>query len=354
MAYVPSCVGIVNFNGEVYLGETLEAVHHTCPPGVEILLADNASTDGSLRLVRDHFPRVRVIRLPANRGPGAARNAILKIAPADRVMLIDNDVLPQPGCLEALNDALDRHHHAVIAMPAILYADRPDTVQYCGALAHAMGLSSLLFADVSSTQLDPAPRNVTSAVTACIMIDRARWSGSEWFDEAFFLYLEDHELGLRAALLGHELVTVPEARCLHRHGQPGISIRETGDFTPTRVRNTIYNRWQILLKLYEWRTLLELSPSLVAFEIFLLGGAIKKGWLRHWLAALAAHVRHLGGLIRRRRRFQESRTCRDLDVLYDGPVPYNREMHRGGLEQAARRILDAVVSINWRLVGRRR
>ncbi len=354
MAYKPTCVGIVNFNGEVYLDETLKAVHNACTPGVEILLADNASTDGSLRLVRERFPAVRVIELPENFGPGAARNALLRAAPVDRVMLIDNDVLPQPGCFEALNEALDNRPQAVIAMPAILYADRPDTVQYCGALAHAMGLSSLLCADTSSTLIDPAPRRVTSAITACIMVDRARWRGSEWFDEAFFLYLEDHELGLRAALLGHELVSVSEARCLHHRGQPGISIRHTGEFTATRVRHTIQNRWQILLKLYEWRTLLKLSPALIAFEIFLLGGAIKKGWLRHWLAALAAQTRNLRGLMQRRRLFQKSRIHRDLDVLHNGPVPYNRAMHSGSIEQAARRILDGILSINWRLVGRRR
>jgi hypothetical protein len=149
-------------------------------------------------------------------------------------------------------------------------------------------------------------------------------------------------------------MSVPTARCLHGKGQPDISIRQTGRFTPTRVRYTIRNRWQVILKLYQWRTLVRFSPAFLAFEVFQLIGAMKKGWLHHWLWAAGFQVVHVRDLIERRRAFQRLRKRGDLDVLKDGPVPYNKAMHAGRLDRAARRILDWIVQLNWHIAGRQR
>src|SRR5262245_23059711 len=114
-------VGIVNYNGGQQLAATLASVARLGPSVVDVLLVDNASTDDSVTLARAGFPNVRVISLPENRGPGAARNAIFREASSDRVFMIDNDVAPEPGCAEALSAALDRDPAAVIAMPAVLF-----------------------------------------------------------------------------------------------------------------------------------------------------------------------------------------------------------------------------------------
>jgi GT2 family glycosyltransferase len=347
-------VGIVNFNGEWCLPDTLASLKCSLSPLADILFVDNGSTDGSVQLARSHLPAARVIELGENRGPGAARNAAVRSAKHDRVLLIDNDVVPQAGCAAALSRVLDAHPKAVIATPAILYTQDPQTVQYAGADAHVAGLPILLHAEEWCDRLEKDPRLVSSLVSACLMVDRARWGGGEWFDEAMFFYLEDHEMGLRAALLGYDVVCVPTARCLHGKGQPGVSIRQTGRFTPTRVRYTIRNRWQVLLKLYEWQTLLRFAPALLAFEVFQLLGAIKKGWLHHWMWAVGSQVRNGCGLMKRRRAFQRIRKCRDVDILRGGPVPYNKAMHVGRVERAARDTLDWIVQLNWRLAGGRR
>lgn len=344
-------VGIVNHNGRPYLARALEAVGRLGGRVDEVLLIDNGSSDDGVAFVRERYPHVRVIELGENRGPGAARNVAIREAKHPRILLMDNDAEPQPGCVETLAAALDAHPGAVLAMPAVVYAEAPDTVQFVGAEAHFLGAPSLLHAESPLALLEDRVRVVGSAITCCLMIDRARFAGRRWFDEAMLIYLEDHEFGLRASLLGFDCLVVPGARCLHGAGTIGVSIRQTGRFTPVRVRHTIRNRWFTMLMLYQKRTFLRFAPALAAFEAFQLVGVVAKGWFRHWLWAVGSTARSLSHLRRNRRVHRRHRRRADMEVLVDGPFPYNKAMHRSMPERAARRALDAIVRLTWRLAG---
>ena len=346
-------VGIVNHNGESYLLQTLRAVARLGPAVDDVLLIDSGSTDRGGALVREHFPQVRVIELGANLGPGAARNRAIREAAHDRILLIDNDVEPQPGSVQALATALDGHSNAILAMAAVLYERAPDTVQFVGAMPHFLGTPVLLQADTPAAQLEDVVRVVGTAITCCVMVDRARFGDRRWFDERLFFYLEDHEFGLRASLQGYDCLTVPEARCLHRAGTIGVSIRETGRFTPIRVRYTIRNRWLTVLMLYQSGTLLRFAPALAVFEVLQLLGAVRKGWIGHWLWAAGSMVRMLPHVLRVRPAMRTSRRRGDLEILSAGPFPFNTAWRRSALERAAQRVLDLVARLNWRLAGGR-
>lgn len=346
-------VGIVNHNGEPYLMQTLRAVAGLGPAVDDVLLIDSGSADAGAALVREHFPQVRVIELGANLGPGAARNRAIREAAHDRILLIDNDVEPQPGSVHALATALDGHANAILAMAAVLYEHAPDTVQYAGAVPHFLGTPALLHADTPAARLEGAVRVVGTAITCCIMVDRARFGDRRWFDERLFFYLEDHEFGLRASLQGYDCLTVPAARCLHRKGTIGVSIRETGRFTPVRVRYTIRNRWLTVLMLYRAGTLLRFAPALAVFELLQLLGAARKGWLGHWLWAAGSTVRMLPHVLRVRRAMRASRRRGDLEVLSAGPFPFTSRWRRSALERGAERALDLIARLNWRVAGGR-
>jgi N-acetylglucosaminyl-diphospho-decaprenol L-rhamnosyltransferase len=348
-------VGIVNHNGESYLTRTLHAVERLGAEVDDVVLVDSGSTDDGPALVRDHFPRARVIELGANLGPGAARNRAIREAKHDRVLLIDNDVEPEPDCAAALAAALDTHPNAVLAMAAVLYERAPDTVQFVGAAPHFLGSPALLYAEAPVATLDGAVRAVGTAITCCVMVDRARFGERRWFDERLFFYLEDHEFGLRASLQGFDCIIVPAARCLHRAGTIGVSIRQTGKFTPVRVRYTVRNRWLALLMLYQGRTLLRFAPALATFEVLQLLGAMRKGWLRHWLWAAGSATRMLPHVVDVRRAMRRSRRRGDLEVLQPGPFPFNPAMLGSALERVAQRALDGIAALNWRMArGRAR
>lgn len=344
-------VGIVNHNGESYLPLTLRAVARLGLAVDDVLLIDSGSTDRGCALVREQFPHVRVIELGANLGPGAARNRAIREAAHDRVLLIDNDVEPEPGSVPALNAALDGHSNAILAMAAVLYAQSPGTVQYVGAVPHFLGTQTLLQADTPAAQLKDGVRVVGTAITCCVMVDRARFGDRRWFDERLFFYLEDHEFGLRASLQGYDCLIVPEGRCLHRAGTIGVSIRETGRFTPIRVRHTMRNRWLTVLMLYQPGTLLRFAPALAAFEVLQLLGALRKGWIGHWLWAAGSTARMLPHVLRVRRAMRASRRRGDLEILTGGPFPFNPRWNHSALERAAQRSLDLVARLNWRVAG---
>lgn len=343
---------VVNHDGEPYLRETLAAATSADQPFNEILLVDNASTDGGLELTREGFPGVRIVRLGTNRGPGVARNAGAREAVYDRILFIDNDVVLLPGCAELLAEVLESRPEATFAMPAVLYASRPGTVQFDGAQAHFLGLMTIDNAGLPVSELSTATREIGSLITACFLTDRRRWGAEPLFDEKFFMYFEDHELGLRARLRGHTIVSVPSARCLHGEGSIGISLRQTRSYTAVRVRNTMLNRWRILLKLYETRTLLLLSPALVSFEAFQFAGALARGWSRHWLTAAAALVADLTGNVAERQALRRHRRCGDGDLLTGGPVPFNPALICGRLEGMGLALLGGIAALNWKLAHR--
>jgi GT2 family glycosyltransferase len=319
----------------------------------DVLLVDSGSTDRGVALVREQFPQVRVIELRSNLGPGAARNRAIREAAHDRILLIDNDVEPEPGSVDALVAALDGHANAILAMAAVLYEQAPGTVQYVGALPHVLGTPALLHANTGVAELEDAVRVVGTAITCCVMVDRGRFGDRRWFDECLFFYLEDHEFGLRASLQGYDCLTVPRARCLHRVGTLGVSIRATGRFTPIRVRYTIRNRWVTVLMLYQAGTLLRFAPALGVFEVLQLLGAVRKGWIGHWLWAAGSTVGLLPHVLRVRREMRASRRRADLEILSAGAFPFNPAWKRSMPERAAQRALDLITRLNWRVAGRR-
>ena len=93
---------VVNYQGRDVLAATLAAASAQVPPPAEIVLVDNASTDGSIDLVRTRFPAVRIVQLAENGGPGPARNAGYRATTAGLVGFIDNDVMPEPDCFALL------------------------------------------------------------------------------------------------------------------------------------------------------------------------------------------------------------------------------------------------------------
>ncbi len=351
---LPISLCVVNYNGAHYLPATLDAVMAMDPAPDELLLVDNASTDDGPALVAARYPQVRIVQRARNEGPGAARNAGVTAARFDRIFFIDNDVAPEPGCLAALSRVLDRDPRAVCAMPRVVHADPPDRVQFDGVTAHLLGMNVLCNSEQPRAELRTRTRPVASMVSAAILFDRGRWGPEPPFDEALFIYLEDHEFGLRAGLLGHRIYSTPEAVCIHREGTRGLSLRATGRYTATRISETILNRWQLLIKLYRPRTFLLYLPSFLMFEAMQLLGALTRGWLPHYLRAVRVLLREARPLLARRRAFQRRRRQDELALVTVEPLPFNPALARGRLDRMAQTSLRRVLHLNDRLVCRLR
>jgi GT2 family glycosyltransferase len=347
---LPITLCIVNYNGARYLPRTLEGVRESAVRFDEVLLVDDASPDGSVALVRERWPEVTVLAQARNGGPGAARNAGYAAASNDLILFIDNDVALTPECAERLRTALLNREGAAVAMPRVLYADRPDTIQYEGADCHFLGLMALRRADQPA---DGAPSDTVetqSVVTCAFLVHRGRWGASSPFDDSFIFNYEDHDFGVRTRIMGHIVLAVPGARVLHGEGTAGLSFREGRERSPIRVYCLIRNRWRILLQSFQLRSLILFAPCLVIYEVVQLGGVVKKGWLGPWLRAIGWVLANPGTILRRRRAVQRSRRTPDRDVLVGGSLPFTPGLAPAGIERLVRNSLDRFVARYWHLV----
>jgi GT2 family glycosyltransferase len=233
-----------------------------------------------------------------------------------------------------------------------MYANAPGVVQYCGADNHYLGLMIPRQENIPLAQADGSIRRTDSLVTACFLVDRTRLVDPEPFDELYFIYMDDHDFGIRQRALGNAILAVPQAHVLHGEGQAGLSIRKLGKYSGRRVYLLIRNRWLFLLKHYEWRSLAVLSPILLLYECAQLVIVIKKGWIREWVRAVGWIVRQFPTVLARRRVVQNTRKLPDRDFLSDGPIPFRAELASGRVELAGRRALDFITARYWQGVRR--
>lgn len=341
---------VVNHNGAEQLRGTLDAILGQAPAAAEVLLIDSGSDDASLALVAECYPCVRVIAIAENVGPAAARNAGIDAARHDRILFVDNDVVPAPGCAARLLEALETFPAAAAAMPRVYHAHEPERLQYAGADAHFAGMMMLHACNTLAGTEQGPPRLIGSLVSACFVFDRSRRPDLR-FDERFFIYFEDHDFALRARIAGSQILAVESARCYHGLGSAGISLRRTGEYSRLRVLCVIRNRWQVLLKSYEIRTLVLLAPMLALYELLQLAIVAKRGWWAEWFEALRSTIRHAGAVARDRRDVQARRTVPDRALLRGGPLPFADALTTSRSERTALRMVDGVMAAYWRVIA---
>lgn len=222
--------------------DTVAAVHslRLHAPGVEVVVVDNASGDGSADLLRRALADCLVLENTVNAGYAGGNNLGIDAAlqeDADAVFVLNNDAIVRPGCLPALAAALDAG--ALIAGPLSLRADDPDVIDFYRADVDLPNLA--VHAHLRDTRTQPPPGIIpTDYATGSALLAQAEFLRSAGaFDERFYLVWEDVDLCLRARERGGDgaVVAVPEAQVLHRR-----SVSFGGDGSPLfryfEVRNS--------------------------------------------------------------------------------------------------------------------
>ncbi|MFL5963559.1 MAG: glycosyltransferase family 2 protein [Gaiellaceae bacterium] len=230
-------VVIPTLNARSLLAEALEhleaqTVQH------DVIVVDNASTDGTSELLAERFPRVRVIRIEENLGFGRAVNRGVAVAETDTIVLINNDVLCEPDFLERLLEPLADETVSMVA-GILLQHDRPGLVDSAGIELDTTLRSWDSLWNRPVAELAGAPEPVGPCGGAAAFRSEAfREVGG--FDESFFAYWEDVDLALRLRLAGHTCVRAHRARALHKHGQT------LGAASPAQRRLEAFGRAYVL------------------------------------------------------------------------------------------------------------
>lgn len=217
-------VALLSWNGWRHLETCLEALAAQRDPGVdwEILVLDNGSTDGTAdwmqREILPRHPRVRLIASPVNLGFCAGNNRLVAEAAGEAVAFLNNDTRPQPEWLGALVDALAGAPPDVAAVSGKIIDWAGERLDFGRGVmtfdGHAFQLD--FRRPLARARVPAAWEELLFACGGNMLIRRESFLRAGGFDEAYFAYLEDVDLGWRLWSGGERVVFVPDAVVHHR------------------------------------------------------------------------------------------------------------------------------------------
>ncbi len=286
---------------------TLRALDAQLRADDEVVLVDNASTDGGPARLRREFPWTTVIETGVNGGFAAGCHVGVDATRAELVLLLNPDTVPQAGFLDALR-ATATAEPGWGAWQALVTLPGGDRVNTWGNLVHYLGFGWAGGNDRPIDEAPPARTEIGFASGAAMVIRRPAWTAAGGFQPHYFMYGEDLDLSLRLRLAGWGIGLEPAARAEHDYEFA------KGDYKWFYLER---NRWWTILGTYPTRLLVLLLPALLVFELLLLPVSAKAGWLRPKLRAQAAALRELPAMLRHRRAVRATATI-DGRTFADG------------------------------------
>jgi len=289
-------VVVVTHQSAEHLPRLASAVAAQLRPGDELLVVDNASTDGTPELARSLDGGLTLIETGENLGFAAGCHAGARASSAPLLLFLNPDCEPHPGCLDALRQAARRHPDWGAWQAAVLIDDQH--INTSGGVVHYLGIGWAGQCGSPRAALGPEDREIAFPSGAAMVVRRDAWEQLEGMDQEYFMYGEDLDLGLRLWLDGYRVGVVPGALVNHGY-QFGKG--------PSKWFWLERNRLRTVLSVYPGPLLALLAPAIVAGELGLLAIAAAHGWLGPKLRAQAAVIGGLPRTLARRRAVQGKR-----------------------------------------------
>ncbi len=252
-------VVVVNWNRKELLRACLRSLERQVDVRFETIVVDNGSADGSAEMAEREFA-VRVIRNRENRGFCAANNQGIAAAQGDFLALLNNDAEAEPGWLAALLEACNRRPDVGMAASKVLVWEDPRRIDKVGHLIWPDGQNRGRGSGAADRGQYDREEDVLWPDGCACMYRRAMIDRIGGFDEDFFAYGDDAELGLRARIAGWTCIYTPRAVARHHRGST------LGKGSARRLVLIERNRVLLALKLFPW-SLLWLNPFYAAVRI---------------------------------------------------------------------------------------
>ncbi len=237
-------VVILNWNGSEMLSTFLPGViRHTLSKDIEIVVADNGSTDDSLQILAN-FPEVRIIRLDRNYGFAEGYNKALAQIQSEYIVLLNSDVAVTTGWLTPMLDYLDSHPETAACQPKILSYNEPHKFEFagaCGGFLDRWGYPYCRGRILNHTETDTGQYdnicNIFWATGACFCIRSHDYHAAGGLDSYFFAHMEEIDLCWRLRSRGRYICCIPES-CVYHVGAKTLK-RENPLKTYLNFRNNL-------------------------------------------------------------------------------------------------------------------
>lgn len=236
---------VVNRNGARLLPESLASLFAQTWKEIEVILVDNASSDGSADAAREQYgERLRILRNARNEGFARGNNQAIELARGEWVFLLNNDAVLDPRAIEELMRAVGGRPDVGMLACRVLCYDKPNVIDSVGLLIYPDGVCRPRGWEEKDTGQYDRPEEILAPVGSASAWRRAMIDAVGAFDESYFAYLEDLDLGMRGQLEGWKALYVPTA--VARHAK-STTAGNYSKFKAYQVeRNRIYNAVKLL------------------------------------------------------------------------------------------------------------
>jgi GT2 family glycosyltransferase len=274
---------IVTWNERELVERSLPPLLEQLREGDELIVADNASGDGTADAVRRLAPGAKLVEMASNRGYMPACNAAAERATGDLLITLDADAIVAPGFCDAIRRPATDGRGWDCWM-GVVTMDGGRLINTSGGVSHFTGISG----------------EVAFVSGVCLTTTRAAWERSPGFPPEYFLYCDDVDYSWRVRLTGGRCGVEPAARVDHLY-----------DFRRARPKWRMLerNRWATIVRTYPRELLVLVAPALLATELAILAAAAAGGWWREKVGSYADLARWLPRLLRERRSIQATRVA---------------------------------------------
>jgi len=257
---------IVNHNGISFVQDCLDSVLNTQYPDFEVIVVDNASSDGSLELVKKEFlhdKRLKVIENKGSYGPARGRNIGIKSSKGKYIAFLDNDTEVDPLWLKNAIDVMKQNPKVGELQCKLLSMDERNRFDDAGSLFSPTGF--LIERSDSGTdhgQFDKVDY-IFSAKSAASIFLKSAIKEAGFFDEDFYMYLEETDLSWRIWLTGYEVVFSPDSVVYHAFG---TNRKTSPKYYPKKIMrfNGCRNYITTIIKNLSFMNLIRILPIHIA------------------------------------------------------------------------------------------
>ncbi len=290
-------VVVVNWNGEAFIERCLLSLRAQTLPPQEVVIVDNGSEDGSPALVAERFPEFTLLQMGRNLGFAAATNRGVEATSSGLVALLNNDAWAEPTWLEALSSSSSEYPDYSLFASRVLLDGSGGLLDTAGDGYSVAGFSFKRGWQKPCAETFCRKEEVFSPSACAAMYTREVWEQTGGFDESYFVFAEDVDLGFRARLLGHRCLYVPEAIVHHvcRGTAKAIAVR-------LFCRNEVAT----LIKDMPLQVILSYLPHIAAYQLLSAGSHVLRGQGAAFVQGRVAALRALPSLLARRRSIQSS------------------------------------------------
>ena len=254
---------IPNFNGIKFIKECLNSVKNQKISYYEVIIIDNASTDGSVEYLKHNYPEFILIENKENLGFAAAVNQGIKLSNGEYIFLLNNDTELGVKCISNLINCIEKDETIFgVSSKMIQFQDR-NHIDDAGDEYTILGWTHKV-GNNKSTKLYYSEREIFSACAGAALYRRNVFDIIGYFDEKFFAYMEDVDISYRARIYGFKCVYCPDAVVYHR-----VSATSGSKYNSFKIKLAARNNVYVPYKNMPW-------PQLAFNFVFLIMGFLIK------------------------------------------------------------------------------